>query len=85
MQSLRVISNETHDLKRVFSARDSERGLKLGWLQNLFYFNIITTELDTSSITITDKQVELIVQQATYKSHSVGQRLNIVGSKNLRK
>lgn len=84
MQSLRVISNEAHDLKRVFSVRDSERGLS--WVgQNLFYFNIITTELDTSSITITDKQVGLIVKQATYKSHSVGQRLNIVGSKNLRK
>lgn len=84
MQNIRVISNETHDLKRVFSVRDSERGLS--WVgQNLFYFNIITTEWDTSSLTIIDKQVELIVQQATYKSHSVGQRLNIVGSKNLRK
>lgn len=85
MQNIRVISNETHDLKRVFSVRYSERGLS--WVgQNLFYFNIITTELDTSSITIlTDKQVGLIVKQATYKSHSVGQRLNIVGSKNLRK
>lgn len=85
MQNLRVISNETHDLKRgFFSVRDSERGLS--WVgQNLFYFNIITTELDTSSITIIDKQVGFIVQQATYKSHSVGQRLNIVGSKNLGK
>lgn len=84
MQNIRVISNETHDLKRVFSVRYSERGLS--WVgQNLFYFNIITTGLGTSSITIIDKQVGFIVQQATYKSHSVGQRLNNVGSKNLRK
>lgn len=84
MQSLRVISNETHDLKRVFSVRYSERGLS--WVgQNIFSFNIITTGLGTCSITIIDKQVGLIVKQATYKSHSAGQRLNIVGSKNLGK
>lgn len=84
MQNIRVISNETHDLKRVFSEKDSERGLS--WVgQNLFYFHIFTTGLGTSSITIIDKQVGFIVQQATYKSHSVGQRLNNVGSKNLRK
>lgn len=60
MQNIRVISNETHDLKRVFLARDSERGLSWVGL-NLFYFNIITTGLGTSSLTITDKQVGLIV------------------------